>query len=96
MVAAELRYGAEKSARRAENGRLVAGFLEPYEIVPFDDDAASVYSGVRHDCEKRGAVVGPNDLIIAATALSRNGTLVTRNTREFSAIKGLPLQDWTL
>ncbi len=46
--------------------------------------------------EYKGQVIGNNDIMIAATALIRNATLVTSNTREFSRIDGLKLDDWTL
>ncbi len=39
--------------------------------------------------------IGPNDLVNAATVLARDGTLVTRNTREFERVEGLRVEDWT-
>ena len=46
------------------------------------------------ELERRGIVIGPLDLLIAGTALSRGDTLATNNIREFSRIKGLRLEDW--
>jgi tRNA(fMet)-specific endonuclease VapC len=37
---------------------------------------------------------GPNDLMIAAIALVHGSILVTHNTREFSRIKELKIEDW--
>jgi tRNA(fMet)-specific endonuclease VapC len=51
---------------------------------------------VRLDLERRGIVIDPLDLLIAGTVLSRGATLATNNTREFSRIKSLRLEDWTL
>ena len=45
---------------------------------------------------KLSTIVILNDMLIATIALSRNATLVTNNTREFSRIDGLKLDDWTL
>jgi len=95
IVAAELLYGAEKSRRRAFNLPRVKQFLSYYEIMPFDEEAADCYRIIRTDLERKGTPVGGNDMIIAATVLSRGGILVTNNTKEFSRIGGLALEDWT-
>ena len=47
------------------------------------------------ELETKGVVIGPIDLLIAGTAISRGAVLVTSNTREFSRVKGLRLSDWT-
>lgn len=65
------------------------------EIVPFEDAASEEYARVRAELETSGSPIGPNDLIIAATVCSEEGTLVTRNTREFRRVEGLELVDWT-
>jgi len=95
IVAAELRFGAEKSIKKTENHAKIKEFLKPFSIVPFDDKSASVYAEIRTACEKIDKPVGPNDLLIAATVMAANGTLVTRNRSEFSSIKGLNITDWT-
>jgi tRNA(fMet)-specific endonuclease VapC len=94
IVMAELLYGVEKSQKRDENLKKVLGFLLPYEIVVFDDAAAVRYSKIRVELEGKGTVIGPNDLIISATVLSREGILVTNNEKEFSRISGLNIENW--
>jgi tRNA(fMet)-specific endonuclease VapC len=44
----------------------------------------------------KGTLIGPNDMLIAAIVLANNLTLVTHNTREFSRITELSLEDWEL
>jgi len=95
IVAAELVHGAEKSANPANNMEQVKKFLIPFEIAPFDIWAAHSYGKIRSSLEKRGEIIGPNDLIIAATVLSQNGILVTNNTKEFARVENLALEDWT-
>ena len=94
MVAGELRLGAEKSARREYNSERLERFLSLYEIVPFDDEAAKRYAKIRAELERSGQIIGANDLVIAATVLSRDGTLVTRNTKEFSRVTELKFENW--
>ena len=69
-------------------------FFNPYVSLPFDDAAAEAYGRIRADLAIRGALIGPNDLLIAAIAVASGLTLVTHNTGEFSRVAGLPLEDW--
>lgn len=94
VVMAELFYGAAKSAKQRENKNLITQFLEPFEIVPFDDAAALCYADIRSQTEGKGTPVGPNDLIIAATVVSQDGILVTNNLREFQRISQLAIENW--
>ena len=94
VVRAELVYGAKKSRKMAANLRLVNAFFEPFGCLPFDDRAADAYGQIRADLERLGQPIGPNDLLIAATALANNLTLVTHNTSEFDRVPGLELEDW--
>ena len=83
IVKAELLYGAEKSQQKVKNLTKINRFLEPFEITPFDDDCSIIYSKIRSEMELKGTAIGPNDYIIAATVLAKNGILVTNNTKEF-------------
>lgn len=94
IVKAELLYGARKSRNPEETLEKVSDFIFPFEIVPFDDEATTVYADIRTELEKAGQPIGPNDLIIAATVLSRHGTLITHNAGEFGRIGALDLDDW--
>ena len=94
IVKAELLYGAEKSQQKAKNLSTINRFLEPFEIIPFDDDCSILYSKIRSSMELKGTIIGPNDYIIAATVLAKNGILVTNNKKEFERIKSLKIENW--
>ena len=94
IVKGELLYGAEKSQHKAKNLANINRFLEPFEIIPFDDDCSIVYSKIRSSMELKGTIIGPNDYIIAATVLAKNGILVTNNTQEFERVKSLKIKNW--
>jgi tRNA(fMet)-specific endonuclease VapC len=70
------------------------GVANSINIVPFDELAAKEYGIVKTDLKKRNCIIGPLDTLIAAHAKSLNSTLVTNNTREFSRVQGLKLEDW--
>jgi len=95
VVAAELIYGAYKSAKVDYNLSRFEKFLSLYEIVPFDGNSINIYGEIRAELERKGKIIGWNDMLIAATVLAHDGVLVTNNTNEFSRINNLILEDWT-
>jgi tRNA(fMet)-specific endonuclease VapC len=94
VAVAELRYGADRSARRRANHDRIDAFVEEVEVLPFDLAAAGAYGRVRARLEKDGTPIGPNDMLIAAEAVSRRLTVVTDNTAEFERVKGLKVANW--
>jgi len=95
IVAAELLCGAEKSERREQNIKRCKELFSIYEIIPFDEKAALRYAVIRVALERKGLLIGGNDMAIAAIALANSGVLVSHNTAEFSRVGGLALEDWT-
>lgn len=96
IVKAELFYGAYKSQRRNANLAAVNHFVSPLISIPFDDFAAETYGQIRALLESLGTPIGPNDMFIAAIAVANNLTLVTHNTREFSRVANLRIEDWEI
>ena len=95
VVEAELWLGVRKRPTE-RNYRNVTEFLAAFECYPFDRAAAKVYADIRADLERKGEVVGPNDMLIAAIAVSRGATLVTGNAKEFrriSSLTSIPLEE---
>ena len=96
ITRAELLFGVEVSPRRAHDAAALAAFLPYVEAVEFDEGAALHYAEIRADLKRRGAMIGANDLFIAAHARSHGLTLVTNNTNEFGRVDGLMIENWTL
>ena len=94
IIVYELRHGAQRSLDPAREHSKLDLFLNPFTSLPFDDQCARRCAEVRAELERAGRVIGPHDLQIAAVALQHQLTLVTHNTREFSRIAGLKLDDW--
>ena len=90
----ELEYGAEKSNRGEKSRQRLALFLAPFKILPFTADDAVTAGKIRACLEKQGKPIGPYDIQIAAQAFTRDITLVTYNTSEFSRVPNLKVEDW--
>ena len=69
-------------------------FCRQFQSLPFDDRAADEYGRIRAHLAGLGTLIGPNDLLIASIALANGLILVSHNTREFSRVPGLKLDDW--
>ena len=91
---AELCYGVSKGARREQNQLALSVFLSGLQILPFDASAALQFGRLRTSLETAGLPIGVMDMLIAAHALSLDLTVVTNNTREFSRVPGLRVEDW--
>lgn len=95
ICAAELRFGAERSARRQQALEVLETFLAAVRPVPFDVPCLELCGRVRSKLVAKGKPVGPLDTLIAAHALSLDLTLVTRNVREFLRVPELRVEDWS-
>ncbi len=91
---AELMNGAKKSNHIEENISRLDQLAEIISICPFDHKAAVIYGDVRSSLEKRGEIIGGNDLLIASHALSLDCILITNNEKEFKRIPGLKTENW--
>lgn len=95
ITKAELLYGVEVSPRRAQDTAALAAFLPYVGALEFTDDAALHYAEIRADLKTRGALIGANDLFIAAHARALGLVLVTNNMTEFRRVADLKLENWT-
>lgn len=93
IVAAELRYGAVKSASE-ELARRVDLVLSALEILPLESPADRQYAFLRHDLTRKGTPIGPNDMLIAGQALANDLTVITANVGEFSRVPELKVENW--
>jgi len=94
VVLSELIEGAHKSHNTKSNLETILKLISPFEVIPFDRYAATICGKLGAELEKEGKKIGPEDLYIAATVMSRGGILVTNNTKDFERIRGLHIEDW--
>lgn len=94
ITIAELEHGAARSQFPERNKIALIEFLSVYQILPFDDRDAAEFGQIKSYLEKKGKIIGPMDLLIAAQAMSKNLILVTNNSREFERINRLKIENW--
>jgi len=93
-VEAELWYGVCKSGKPEDNRQRLLTLLSWLPSLPFSSVAAPHFGDIRAVLARRGTPIGPYDLQIAAIGRARGWVVVTNNTREFSRVPGLALEDW--
>ena len=94
IVKAELYFGAYKSARKEPNLTVIENLFKCFVSFSFGDRAAKIYGDLRARLSAKGAMIGPNDLMIAAIAIANKSLLITHNVKEFKRIDGLEIVDW--
>lgn len=94
VTLAELRYGAEYPQQPAANHQAIGDFVSATPVLGIDATTASVFGKVKAQLRRQGRLIADLDLLIGATALAHDLTLVTNNAEHFGRIDGLRLEHW--
>ncbi len=62
-------------------------------MLPVTEEIAAVFARVRAGLREQGNLIADLDLLIAATAIAYDLTLLTRNRRHFERVPGLSIYD---
>jgi len=94
VVAHELYYGAYRSQQVEFNLETLRLLFADLAILDLDREDARIAGEIRADLKRKGTPIGPYDVLIAGQAKARALGLVTNNTREFSRVQGLQIENW--
>jgi tRNA(fMet)-specific endonuclease VapC len=94
ITEAELLFGVRLSSRKKANGAAVALLLRHLAVLEWPREAAEHYADIRADLQRRGQLIGANDLLIAAHARCAGAIVVTNNVKDFGRVKGLAVENW--
>ncbi len=94
VTLAELRYGAEHRRSKKLTG-LIETFVRGVSVAAFDASAAGSFGALAAELTRTGTPIGQLDTMIAAHALSLRVTLVTNNTKHFSKVANLRVENWS-
>lgn len=95
IVAHELYFGAQKSAKVEHNLETLRLLYQDFPILDFDQRDAFYAGKIRAVLAAKGTPIGPYDVLIAGQAKARNLIVVTNNMSEFQRVEGLSVEDWT-
>ncbi|MCX7098030.1 MAG: type II toxin-antitoxin system VapC family toxin [Methylococcales bacterium] len=94
VVLYEFHVGIAKSNSPEKRRSQLAELLTVVRVLPFTEHEAAITAQLRETLEKAGTPIGPLDMMIAGITLANQAALVTHNTKEFSRIENLRLEDW--
>jgi len=94
ITLAELFHGAEKSQYPEQNLKNVEDFVSRLEILDYGHKASAHYGDIRVSLERKGKIIGVNNLHIAGHARSEGLILITNYKKEFDRVEGLRLANW--
>jgi tRNA(fMet)-specific endonuclease VapC len=95
ITVAELLHGVERAdteTRKIKRQAFVEKVIEFFPVHDFDVTIARIYARIWASLAQKNLTVGAHDLIIAATAISMNYTVVTSNLRDYKKIEGLKVE----
>jgi len=92
----ELRFGAEKSRSREQAMAVIDTLSQRMQVLEMPDSAAAHYGQIRAELQRKGQIIGNNDLWLAAHARAEGLILVTNNEREFVRVPELVVENWAL
>ncbi len=89
---AELLYGAYNSAKIEQNLDIIIPFLGNFQLLEFDENAASCFAKLKASLKKSGTIIADMDLMIGSIAIENNCTLITNNLKHFERIAALKIE----
>lgn len=96
VTLAELLYGLQVASKKKSNQMVFELMMRHLTVLDWSSEAAVHYAEIRYTLQKTGNLIGVNDLFIAAHARSIGATIVTNNTKDFTRVKGLAVENWTM
>jgi tRNA(fMet)-specific endonuclease VapC len=94
ITLAELRYGAECSAQPDANHRAIDDFVGGVLVLGVDADVARAFGAIKARLRRQGNLIEDFDLLLAATAVTHDLTLVTNNMDHFDRVGGVAISSW--
>ncbi len=94
VTVSELYYGIFKSKQFEKNKSALSNFLSYLNIISFTNEDGILAGEIRKNLETSGKMIGPYDLLIASQSITNRFILVTNNTKEFSRINQIKIENW--
>jgi tRNA(fMet)-specific endonuclease VapC len=102
VTASEILYGLERATDvsvRARRQEYVEGLLRDFPVISFGLAQARMHAKIWAGLAAKGKMIGPHDLLVAATALAVGSSVATLNQKEFKRVPDLvvtPVAKWVI
>ena len=94
ITIAELKYGVEKSTYKERNRKAIKLFQQKFDILPIFP-VLDIYAKEKARLKVKGKILDDFDLLIGATVIFNNFSLVTKNVSDFIRLESIVIEDWT-
>ncbi|MCL2146468.1 MAG: PIN domain-containing protein [Synergistaceae bacterium] len=91
---AELQFGAHNSSQIENNIKRIEFFLERTQLLYLTPKTTNIFARIKASLRKSGNIIDDFDILIGATAIENDLTLVTNNERHFSRIGKIRMVNW--
>ena len=89
-----MEYAIKKSTSPDKRIKQLDEICSLITVLSFAAIEEKMAAGIRAHLEKKGMPIGHYDILIAATALANQGTLITKNVNEFKRVPQLKIENW--
>ena len=92
----ELFFGCYNNPNKTDKLlKIYKNYLSIIPVLSLENNISEIFAKIKYKLKTKGIIIGDSDLLIGCICLSKNMTLITNNTKHFSQIDGLKLEDWT-
>ncbi|MEO6833443.1 MAG: type II toxin-antitoxin system VapC family toxin [Chitinophagaceae bacterium] len=95
ITVAELKYGVENSKTIEAIKVVVDAFIQKFAIIPIYN-SLDIYAKEKTKLRQSGQLIDDFDILITATAVANNMTMVTNNTKQLRRLENIQIEDWTI
>jgi tRNA(fMet)-specific endonuclease VapC len=94
ITLAELQFGAYNSTQVENNLKRIMFFLDRVQLINLTSKTTDIFARTKASLRKSGNIIDDFDILIGASAIENDLTLVTNNEQHFSRIEEIRVVNW--
>lgn len=93
ITVAELKYGIANSKNPEQMRPIAEAFIPKFPVLPIID-ALDIYAEEKARLRRKGLIIDDFDILIGATAIQHQLTLVTNNVNHLARLSNITIENW--